>query len=91
MNGPQDLGGQMGFGPVAPEKDEPIFHAEWERRALGLTIAAGAFDSHLRGNAQLAAELGISGTPGWVVGDRALNGAVGREAIGDAIEEARQS
>ena len=54
-------------------------------------IAAGAFDSHLRGNAQLAAELGISGTPGWVVGDRALNGAVGREAIGDAIEEARQS
>lgn len=42
MNGPQDLGGQMGFGPVAPEKDEPLFHAEWEKRALGLTIAAGA-------------------------------------------------
>ena len=42
MNGPQDLGGQMGFGPVAPEKDEPVFHAEWEKRALGVTIAAGA-------------------------------------------------
>ena len=42
MNGPQDLGGQMGFGPVAPEKDEPLFHADWEKRALGLTIAAGA-------------------------------------------------
>lgn len=42
MNGAQDLGGQMGFGPVAPEKDEPIFHAEWERRALGVTLAAGA-------------------------------------------------
>ncbi len=42
MNGPQDLGGQMGFGPVAPEKDEPIFHAEWEKRALGVTLAAGA-------------------------------------------------
>ncbi len=42
MNGPQDLGGQMGFGPVAPEKNEPLFHAEWERRALGATIAAGA-------------------------------------------------
>ena len=26
MNGPQDLGGQMGFGPVAPEDDEPVFH-----------------------------------------------------------------
>jgi nitrile hydratase len=43
MNGPQDLGGQMGFGPVAPEKDEPIFHAEWEKRALGVTLCAGAF------------------------------------------------
>jgi nitrile hydratase len=42
MNGPQDLGGQLGFGPVAPEKDEPYFHAEWEKRALGLTISAGA-------------------------------------------------
>jgi nitrile hydratase beta subunit len=41
MNGPQDLGGQMGFGPVAPEKNEPIFHAEWEKRALGVTLAAG--------------------------------------------------
>ncbi|MDN2580325.1 nitrile hydratase subunit beta [Aquibium sp. ELW1220] len=42
MNGPQDLGGQMGFGPVAPETDEPLFHAGWERRALGVTLAAGA-------------------------------------------------
>ena len=36
MNGPQDLGGQMGFGPVAPEPDEPVFHADWERRAMAL-------------------------------------------------------
>jgi nitrile hydratase len=42
MNGPHDLGGQMGFGRVAPEADEPIFHAPWEKRALALTIAAGA-------------------------------------------------
>lgn len=42
MNGPQDLGGQMGFGPVAPERDEPYFHAEWEKRALGVTLCAGA-------------------------------------------------
>ena len=43
MNGAQDLGGQHGMGPVAPEKDEPIFHAEWEKRALGLTLSCGAF------------------------------------------------
>lgn len=42
MNGPHDLGGQMGFGPVAPEKDEPLFHAPWEKRALGVTLTAGA-------------------------------------------------
>src|SRR5690606_23034114 len=42
MNGPHDLGGQMGFGPVAPETDEPFFHAEWEKRALGVTLCAGA-------------------------------------------------
>ena len=43
MNGAQDLGGQHGMGPVAPEKDEPYFHAEWEKRALGLTLSCGAF------------------------------------------------
>lgn len=42
MNGPQDLGGAMGFGPVRPEPDEPPFHADWEARALGVTLAAGA-------------------------------------------------
>jgi nitrile hydratase len=42
MNGPQDLGGQMGHGPVFPEADEPIFHAQWEKRALGMVVAMGA-------------------------------------------------
>jgi len=54
-------------------------------------IASGAFDLQLHANATLASELGISGTPGWVVGDRTFNGAVPRETLGDAIEEARRS
>lgn len=41
MNGPHDLGGQMGFGPIAPETDEPLFHADWEARAMALTLAGG--------------------------------------------------
>lgn len=41
MNGAQDLGGQMGFGPINPEKDEPLYHAAWEPRAMALTIASG--------------------------------------------------
>lgn len=42
MNGPHDLGGFQGFGPVNPEPDEPYFHAEWEKRALGVVLSAGA-------------------------------------------------
>jgi nitrile hydratase len=42
MNGAQDMGGQMGFGPVVAEADEPPFHAEWEKRALAVTLACGA-------------------------------------------------
>jgi nitrile hydratase len=41
MNGPQDLGGMDGFGPVMPEPNEPVFHAEWEKRAFALTLAMG--------------------------------------------------
>ncbi|SLN73009.1 nitrile hydratase subunit beta [Oceanibacterium hippocampi] len=39
MNGLHDMGGMDGFGPVVPERDEPIFHAEWERRAFALVLA----------------------------------------------------
>jgi len=41
MNGAQDMGGVHGFGPVEPEPDEPVFHAEWEKRAFALTLAMG--------------------------------------------------
>jgi hypothetical protein len=41
MNGAQDMGGVHGFGPVQPEPNEPVFHAEWERRAFALTLAMG--------------------------------------------------
>ena len=34
MNGGHDLGGMHGLGPIAPERDEPVFHADWERRAF---------------------------------------------------------
>jgi nitrile hydratase len=32
MNGVHDLGGMHGFGPVAREENEPLFHAAWEAR-----------------------------------------------------------
>lgn len=42
MNGVHDMGGMHGFGAVQAEHNEPMFHAPWERRALGLTLAMGA-------------------------------------------------
>lgn len=42
MNGPHDMGGMQCFGPVVAEPDEPLFHADWEKRALALTLAMGA-------------------------------------------------
>lgn len=43
MNGAHDMGGMEGFGPVQaePEKQEPVFHAEWEVRVYGMNLAAG--------------------------------------------------
>ncbi len=42
MNGVHDMGGLQGYGPVMIEANEPLFHGEWERRALGVTVAMGA-------------------------------------------------
>jgi nitrile hydratase len=42
MNGIHDLGGMHGIGRIVREKDEPVFHADWERRMFGLFIAAFA-------------------------------------------------
>jgi nitrile hydratase len=39
MNGAHDMGGVDGFGPVIPEPNEPVFHGEWERRVLAVTLA----------------------------------------------------
>ena len=39
MNGVHDMGGMICFGPVEREEQEPVFHDEWERRVLALTIA----------------------------------------------------
>ena len=47
MNGVHDLGGMHGMGPINPEPNEPVFHADWERTVFGLfvtTFAAGCFN-----------------------------------------------
>ena len=41
MNGPHDMGGMQCYGPVKPEVDEPLFHGEWEKKAMALTVGMG--------------------------------------------------
>jgi len=79
LNGPHDLGGQMGFGSVAPEKDEPVFHAPWESRALALTLAMGAarewnidMGRHARESLPPAQYLSSSYYEIWIAGLRRL-------------------
>ncbi|MDZ4101828.1 MAG: nitrile hydratase subunit beta [Hydrogenophaga sp.] len=40
-----DLGGLPGFGVVKPEAESDLFHADWERKTLALTLAVGATGS----------------------------------------------
>jgi len=39
MNGPQDMGGMHGLGPVPIEENEPVFHSEWEAKVFAMSFA----------------------------------------------------
>jgi len=41
MNSVHDMGGMHGFGPIRPEKNEPVFHARWEGRITAIYSALG--------------------------------------------------
>jgi nitrile hydratase subunit beta len=42
VDGIHDMGGMQGFGPVAPEADEPAFHEPWEGRVFGTAMSLWA-------------------------------------------------
>ena len=43
MNGVHDMGGMHGMGPIVDEKNEPVFHLEWEGRIFAMNRAMGAW------------------------------------------------
>jgi len=49
-----------------------------------------AIEAELKRNFQLAGQLGATGTPLFVIGDRVMNGAVGYDALKEAIAAARR-
>jgi nitrile hydratase subunit beta len=42
MNGVHEMGGMDGFGKVAAEPNEPVFHHDWEGRVMAMVRAMGA-------------------------------------------------
>ena len=48
-------------------------------------------EAEIKRNYQLASQLGATGTPLFVIGNRVLNGAVGYDALKDAIDAARKN
>lgn len=42
MSRVHDMGGRFGNGAVIPEAEDVTFHADWHKRALALTLAAGS-------------------------------------------------
>ncbi|NEQ46770.1 MAG: nitrile hydratase subunit beta [Leptolyngbya sp. SIOISBB] len=39
MNGPHDMGGMQGLGPIPIEEDEPVFHSDWEAKVFAMSFA----------------------------------------------------
>lgn len=71
-------------------RPEPGAIAE-ARSAAGIAAAppAPAARAEIEKNLELARQIGATGTPTFVVGDKVLQGAVGYDALKQAIEEAR--
>ncbi len=54
-------------------------------------IADPRIEAELKRNYAFAQQLGFSGTPSWVAGDEILSGALGKDRLAKAIEQARGS
>jgi hypothetical protein len=100
VNGGQDLGGMHGLGPIDIEADEPVFHAEWERRVFALTLAMGArgdwnidMSRHARENRDPVDYLSSSYYEIWLKGLEALlseRGLLDPQELSRRMEELSQ-
>jgi protein-disulfide isomerase len=79
-----------GERPAAPSIAAAAQKAGVDLGAAASIATGSEVTSELAGNLALAKELGITGTPAWVIGDKLLIGAVGREALERAIAETRK-
>lgn len=57
--------------------------------ALGGADPSPAIKQELSKNVAVAQAMGIDATPTWIIGDKILSGAVGYDALKDAVDKAR--
>ncbi len=60
-----------------------------DRAAAQSAMTSHVYDAEIDGNLALAKTLQASGTPTFVIGDKVLNGAVGYDALKEAVDAAR--
>jgi protein-disulfide isomerase len=60
-----------------------------DRQAAEAAMANKKYDAEIQSNIALAQQLRATGTPTFVVGDQVLNGAVGYDALKQAVASAR--
>lgn len=53
------------------------------------TLGNAASQQELERNVAIARQMGFEGTPSWIIGDEVFAGAVGRDALAQAIAKAR--
>ena len=100
MNSAHDVGGMHGFGPVPREQDEPLFHADWERRVFATTVLTrmqglqGSLDAtrHARERMGNVAYLSSSYYEIWLAGTLtrlAENGVVSQAELDARVDALR--
>src|ERR1700732_648762 len=92
MNGIHDMGGMHGMGPIVGEKNEPVFHHEWEGRIFVMNRAVGAWGKwnldpsrHSRELIPPAEYLRMSYYERWVAG---LVGLIGKSELAKGADGA---
>jgi protein-disulfide isomerase len=78
-------GGQLSQASI----DAAIARAGVDRSRGQAFVKTPAAEQEISRNLQTAGQLGMTGTPSWVVGDRVLSGAVTLDAMKDAVAAAR--
>jgi protein-disulfide isomerase len=78
--------GRVDPGSIAAAAAEAGLDMERARR----TAADPRVEAEIKRNLDYARQLGIEGTPSWVIGDQMLNGAVGVEELTKAVAETQR-